>query len=323
MAFNCCCCDHRDFKPVGQGVVRGGDGRTLIEGPLDVSSRLVSCADCSHVSVHPVPPEEELSKMYQGFDYWKSHGVSIYFGERSWLENLNSNGGLWERYERAARLLEIILDHSEVSDESKIIDLASGLAPFLYHCRQRGFKDLYALEPSAGICRFLSDQGITAYPMLLEDFIAQRDLPRFDVMFLSHALEHLRAPDEVLKGLRELLSDQGVLFIAVPYQDHLNPWTPKTHLHFFNEVSMAHLLKKCGYRAMFVKADKNSPLEKALIKVYHLVVGTKKKVSKERLIDHQSVQSLHSYLWRPLKRLLRLNVNIYVSNRDLLVMAGR
>lgn len=323
MAFSCCCCDHCDYTLVRPHVIRTGDGRQSLEGPREFSSSLVSCTKCSHVSVHPVPSQKVISEQYLGLNYWEDKGVTSRLADRSWVENLTSNGSLWERYERSERQLKLILDRSKVPADAKIIDLGTGLSPFLFHCQKRGFKDLYGVEPSEEICRYLSDQGLTAYPMLLEDFITRGDLPRFDVMVLSHALEHLTAPDVILKGLRELLSDRGVFFITVPYEDHLKPWTPQTHLHFFNEVSMAHLLKKCGYRAMFVEPEKYNALERTMIKAYHLAVGAKKKIIEEKLIDDRRVQRLHEYLWRPLRRLLRLNVNIYVSTTNLLVLARR
>ncbi len=211
-----------------------------------------------------------------------------------------------------------------MSEDAKIIDLGSGLSPFLYHCRQRGFQNLFALEPSDEICRFLDGQGITTYPTLLETFITRKDLPQFDVMILSHTLEHLIDPDVVLHGLRDLLSDQGVLLIVVPYQDHLLPTTSGLHLHSFNESSLLQLLTKCGYQTMLIQTDRLNAVESRLIKALHLILRNKyARIIWKRLTANQRREYFHRFVWRPLKRVLHLEVNIFQSHQDLFALARR
>lgn len=275
--------------------------------------------------VHPIPSPKDIQQFYRSLDYWQSHGVSSNFAQRNWRENLTDDGGSWEEYYRARVQMELVLKHTNLSENAKIIELGSGLAPFLYHCKRRGFKNLYALEPQGEICSYLEGQGISTYPMLLETFIAQNDLPRFDVIVLSHTVEHLISPDAILCGLRELLSDQGVLLIVVPYQDHLRPYTFELHLHFFNENSMAHLLTKCGYQTMSIHADQLNAVEAVLIKMSNLLFGAKERIAGKgkKIIRHPLIQHLHRFFWRPLKRMLRLKINIYRSYEDLYALAKR
>lgn len=324
MEFRCPCCNHSDYSVVGTHLVTTRTGRPLFDGASELSLSLNSCSNCSHVVVHPLPPLREIYKYYESIGYWRYHALSDDFARRSWLENLTYNGGLWERYFRARLHLRVIQDHVRLGRDARIADLGSGLSPFLYHCRDQGFTNLYALEPSEDICRYLEAQGITVYPTILEDFVERRDLPRFDVMLFSHALEHIGEPEVVLRGLRRLLTDRGVLLVVVPYQDHLRPFTAGLHLHFFNEGSLKLLLKGCGYEAVSVQRDRLNAFERALLGAIHQTYDTlyaNKRVTATQFLTSRWLEGLHRFGWRPLKRLLRLKINIYLSVQELRALA--
>ena len=274
--------------------------------------------------VHLDPSQQAPPRFYQTLELWQNEGIKDQFTNQSWLENLTSSEGLMELLKRGKLHLQFILNHAHLSEYAKIIDLGSGFSPFLYHCRQQGLKNLYALEPSDEVCCFLDGQEITTYPMLLETFITQKDLPQFDVMVLSHTLEHLIDPDVVLHGLRDLLSDQGLLLIVVPYKDFFRPNPAGTHLHFFNEKSMAHLLTKCGYQTLFLQADRLNAIETAVIKTLDLIHKHKySRVTWKSLFPHQRREHLHRFFWRPLRRLLRLKVSVIQEPRSLFALARR
>jgi SAM-dependent methyltransferase len=326
MAFICYCCNNEHHHVVGSHVVSTRTDRPVFNGSCEVSCPLVSCTNCSHVAVYPIPSQNDLHQFYRSFDYWQYNGCDNNFMNYSWLDNLTLDGGSWERFHRGRGHLQLILNHVNPSNQAKIIDLGSGLSPFLYHSRQQGFHNLYALEPSPEICLFLNRQGITTFPMLLETFITRKDLPQFDVMVLSHTLEHLAEPDMVLEGLRDLLSDRGMLLIVVPYKDHIRPYTAGLHFHFFNDDSLTHLLSKCGFKKVIMLKDRHLALDSVLIKMLHWLYNKRyanKRVTLKSLLENQRLQFMHRYFWRPLKRLMRLNINIFHSYDDLYVLAKR
>ncbi len=325
MAFSCCCCGNGTCVAAGSYSLTTRSDSTLFDGPHGLSCPLVSCTNCSHVMVHPVPADEEIRQYYRG-DFWLNRGAPNEFRNRSWRQILISNGGLWERSERARLQLEFLLDHVDLPTSAKILDLGSGLAPFLYHCWKREFTNLYALEPSEEICRFLDRQGIVTYPTLAETFVVREDPLRFDVIVLSHVVEHLLKPDEVLTALKRLLTESGVLLLETPYQDHLSPHPRGLHLHFFNERSMAQLLTTCGYRVVVVQPKPLNLFEAALIRVLHAIHGRaflKQRGTVRSLLESPWVNVLHRFGLRPLKRLLRLKINIFIESQDLVALATR
>ncbi|MFA5974911.1 MAG: class I SAM-dependent methyltransferase [Elusimicrobiota bacterium] len=70
---------------------------------------------------------------------------------------------------------------------------------------------------------------------------------RFDIVVLSHVLEHLRSPGELLKQVSPYLRDSGALFIEVPHQDYLFKRDIFPHLLFFSHGSLKALLLQGGW----------------------------------------------------------------------------
>ena len=102
-----------------------------------------------------------------------------------------------------------------------------------------------------------------------------RSLGKFDCVILSHILEHLYAPEDLLHRIRPLLSAGSVLLIALPnvlwwrqrlefllgrwrYQD----WgiLDRTHFRFFDQQSSRHLIEDAGYEIVRALPDGPFPL---------------------------------------------------------------
>jgi SAM-dependent methyltransferase len=89
----------------------------------------------------------------------------------------------------------------------------------------------------------------------------------FDVIFLSHSLEHFLSPSRALMRIHRLLAPQGRLVIAVPNADSLEarlfgaawvPWDPPRHLYHFTPATLRRLLEKCAFRAIRLRTGVGS-----------------------------------------------------------------
>src|SRR5262249_53146515 len=78
----------------------------------------------------------------------------------------------------------------------------------------------------------------------------------FDVVVMSHILEHLPDPMATLKQLRAIMNPGGLLYVAVPDMQSLQfrvfgkRWdviNPLVHYQYFNEQSLSRLLRDCGF----------------------------------------------------------------------------
>jgi len=101
----------------------------------------------------------------------------------------------------------------------------------------------YAMETDASCHPSLVAKGVN----LLR---SGATLPILDVVILSHVLEHLANPKEVLGQIHRSLAKNGLLFIEVPCQDYLHKSVDEPHLLFFDKEPMKKLLRILGFREL-------------------------------------------------------------------------
>jgi len=107
---------------------------------------------------------------------------------------------------------------------------------------------------------------------VIEEDVERSDLSslgRFDAIVCGDILEHLREAGEVLRRLREALSEEGVLIASFPNVRHMEVvqrlvegnWTyepagllDRDHLRFFTRRSAEQLLEDVGFEVMEVRA---------------------------------------------------------------------
>lgn len=88
---------------------------------------------------------------------------------------------------------------------------------------------------------------------------------KFDVITLSHVIEHVHNPEKLLLNIKKLLKPDGLIWIETPnlksvgHKVFKKSWAglePPRHLVLFNWSSLESLLKKCGFNS-FVRYPRN------------------------------------------------------------------
>jgi SAM-dependent methyltransferase len=86
----------------------------------------------------------------------------------------------------------------------------------------------------------------------------------FDVVRLSHVLEHLPSPRKSLEKVRRLLRPGGLLWLEVPnaasaerrwFGRHWYQWDLPRHLYHFTPATLGRLLREVGFQPRKVKCD--------------------------------------------------------------------
>lgn len=89
----------------------------------------------------------------------------------------------------------------------------------------------------------------------------------FDAVLFSHALEHMHDVPAVLKKIRRILDDRGVLVITVPNASSWEarlfgpwwyPWELPRHLYHFERRTLATLLDRAGFRIVQMRTGVGS-----------------------------------------------------------------
>jgi hypothetical protein len=145
--------------------------------------------------------------------------------------------------------------------------------------KERGYTELYGLEPSPEAMRIATENGHTVFTGSLPSY---EPGIKFDVIILNHVLEHIPFPLEALRACREMLDKDGSIFIEVPYANSYAAYMTcplldfnREHINHFSERPLILALMLAGfvdhgidyrtfpieggsYPAMYLLADRSS-----------------------------------------------------------------
>jgi len=142
-----------------------------------------------------------------------------------------------------ARILEIGCATGELAATAR-----KGLSPARYEAIE--------LSPAGQQAIHQLDQLHTKpLPMLLEEGSID---PGFDVILMSHVLEHIEDPAAELHAMHAVLKPHGTIFIEVPNMSghrKLPIDDNRSHLHFFTTSSLARLLAQEGLEVIATDTD--------------------------------------------------------------------
>lgn len=206
------------------------------------------CLGCSQIYANPYFSDDELVRYYE--DY-RTEDSQQEFDRRVTV--------------KGPKILQR-LRHLGVSGK-RIIAIGCGSGGILVPLRQAG----------AAVMGYDIDQKAASFGRRQGLNIQSETLPwgPFDIVILSHVLEHLRQPDRLLTELKTQLNPKGVLYIEVPNVKPswrgLKPHLETAHCWYFDRDTMTSLLNRCGYRvvsepessvpwAMIFIAEAGSPL---------------------------------------------------------------
>ena len=143
-------------------------------------------------------------------------------------------------------LSRVSTSHGTLARDSALCDYGCGAGAFVDLAKSEGF-DILGFEQSAFILRQRRD-------VLPVDKFFSSDI-RFDVVFLSHVLEHVEDPVRLLQSISSKLRNSGLVYIEVPnfgsreqtilgcHNLHIDP---TNHIHHFSINSLELTIQKAG-----------------------------------------------------------------------------
>ena len=138
-------------------------------------------------------------------------------------------------------------------ENNKLLDIGCGNGAFINFASKIGWNAIgIDFDQSAVInC---TQQGMKVHLGGIEMFESKKKI--FDVITISHVIEHLHNPKKMLQICNNLLVEGGMLWIETPNIDSFghrkfgNTWRglePPRHLSIFNFRSLRDTLEKCGF----------------------------------------------------------------------------
>jgi SAM-dependent methyltransferase len=151
--------------------------------------------------------------------------------------------------EMAAAIAEVAPD-----TDRRILDVGCANGQMLAALAERGYTSLTGVDPSPSCVRQAQAiPGATAFVGSLSEMPAGAG--HFDVVVLSHVLEHVREVKPALASLERFMTDQALVYVEVPDASRYAEfaWSPfqdfnSEHINHFSLVSLDNLLRQAGFR---------------------------------------------------------------------------
>lgn len=161
---------------------------------LDLEANICGCRSCGYIFDNPRPTTREIISFYSQPTKYDT-----------WLVEDRARDALWQR-----RLKKM----ARTRKPGSLLDVGTGIGQFLHHARPF-YSHVCGTEVSESAVRIAKDK----YRLdVMRGEIGSIDFggATFDNITLFHVLEHVPDPRSVIGRCKTLLSNNGILVIAVP-----------------------------------------------------------------------------------------------------------
>ncbi|TVZ56391.1 methyltransferase family protein [Lutibacter sp. Hel_I_33_5] len=175
-------------------------------------------------------------------DYYKSEDYISHTDSKKSLTDI-----LYQTVKNYTLKKKISLLNSFKTDNKKVLDFGAGTGDFLGACKNNNW-EVFGVEPNLKAREIAAKKGIT----ILSDISELKNI-QFDVITLWHVLEHVEKLEETILRLKELLTQNGVLIIAVPnyksydanhYKEFWAAYDVPRHLWHFSQTSISKIFSE-------------------------------------------------------------------------------
>jgi 2-polyprenyl-3-methyl-5-hydroxy-6-metoxy-1,4-benzoquinol methylase len=224
----------------------------------------VECGQCGCLQLTDIP--EDMGKYYP-LNYYsfnnagkKENRISLFLKKKRaehFLYRKNFWGwlsGLKYGYPPYCEWFKI----AGVTFNSSILDVGSGSGKLIIDLGKAGYKNLTGIDP------FIEkDIHYTDHVKILKRKIEEVS-DSYELIMLNHAFEHMDNPLKVLKDIRNILSDKGILLIRIPtassfawrtYKENWVQLDSPRHIFLHTIESMKILSQETGFTIKEIKFD--------------------------------------------------------------------
>lgn len=254
-AFVCAACANAEPKPLAVSI------------PFDVKSgrdtafgAVFRCPDCGLGRVDPLPTVDQIPEHYK-LDAYYTHGINHMadVGESFADRVLTRLAYAFDDGEDQSRLLgDVVRARLRDAGDVRVLDIGCGGGTTAKRLIDLG-ASVSGVDPDPAARENAKAKGLEVFDGTAEDLPDEVLAQRYDLVVLSHVLEHTLDPAAVLRRIAGLLKPGGRLYCEVPNAgcEHFRKFSQISemldiprHLYFFNKASLAHLATGSGMQVV-------------------------------------------------------------------------
>ncbi len=271
---------------------------------LPESYDVVWCGQCGFAYADTSGTQTDYDRYYAEFSKYEDNQISTGGGGSGWdAERLGDT---------AQAIAQVFTDR-----EKRIVDIGCANGGLLGELKKLGFRNLVGLDPSpACVAHTRSSYGVEAAIGSLDRLPSE--IGRFDLVILSHVLEHVLNLQSAIEKVSQFLEEDGLLYVEVPdaarYRDFLvAPFQDfnTEHINHFNLTSMRNLFVPRGFRVEQTgeKAIASSP-DNHYPAIFGFFRAGGVSESRSFEIDRDFREKLFSYIEASRKKIEAINARL-------------
>ena len=204
--------------------------------------QIVSCKSCGFKFTNPRPNSNEIGKYYKA---------------ESYISHTNTSKGLIAKIYHAVRKFtlksKLNLINGLYPQKGKLLDIGCGTGMFLNEARENGWK-VNGIEPDLGARQIAEEINKSIINL---EILSSFKNERFNIITMWHVLEHVHLLNETMDWLKDRITEDGFIIIAVPnheskdaevFQAQWAAYDVPRHLYHFSQKSIKELFDQKGFR---------------------------------------------------------------------------
>lgn len=239
-------------------IVCAGETRPWLDMPMDAKTfkptafgKVARCVECGHGSITPLPGPAEVSAFYDLESYY-TQGASHMPEETPQLHDRILTRLAWAFDDGID--LGALLEKLELPERGRVCEIGCGHARNLIPLKAAGHV-VIGVDPDSGAAAQAAKLGIEVLIGTGEVLPEQVRDTAFDLVIMSHSLEHCIDPSLALRNVESILRPDGLFVCEVPNSACLHflrnnicseMFDAPRHLHFYNPTSLQDSVQRAG-----------------------------------------------------------------------------
>lgn len=217
-----------------------------------------------------------------------------------------------------------MIDRLPRGTNPRVLEVGCNVGVLLDYIRTAWAAEAVGLEPSVYGRFGATDLDLPILPETMDDALASGSLRpgSYDVIIATEVIEHVDDPQAFLRGLRSLVSDDGVVLLTTPNPDGVVATAPVGHLHAALSVGahrflvapeqLASMARHAGFAHVVSEPDGIG--QRAALSVRPVVLDEPRDAATSIAAYHRTVAESAS---RPRRRLGAAMSAAIIERRDL------
>lgn len=236
-----------------------------------------NCPVCNSTEINPLLTVKDHSVSGEDFVIWQcaqctlrftqnvpdQASIGPYYASQAYISHSNTDKGLLNKLYQKVRGYTLVqkakLIISYTKKQGKVLDIGAGIGAFLSAMKREGW-EIQGIEPDA-VAR---KNALNLFGLHLDQPAVLHNLNSntYDAITLWHVLEHVHQLHDYIEQLKNLLTAEGKIFIAVPnygsgdasvYKTYWAAYDVPRHLYHFNPKSIQKLVEQHGLKIIAKK----------------------------------------------------------------------